>query len=101
MKPAAYRSIYVAMSFALTLTACGLGAKPDAAGQANAASGDPCGAQALADLVGLPVTGSGAPEEGPNVRYLRPGDMMTMDHRPDRLNIEIDADGRIEKVRCG
>lgn len=35
------------------------------------------------------------------VRVLRPGDMATMDHRPDRLNIHLDDQDVIEELRCG
>lgn len=35
------------------------------------------------------------------VRVLRPGDMATMDHRPDRLNIHLDDQDVIEALRCG
>ena len=35
------------------------------------------------------------------VRVLRPGDMATMDHRPDRLNVHLDDQDIIEDLRCG
>ncbi|MDQ7730845.1 I78 family peptidase inhibitor [Halomonas sp. SpR8] len=35
------------------------------------------------------------------VRVLRPGDMATMDHRPDRLNVHLDDQDMIEDLRCG
>ena len=35
------------------------------------------------------------------IRYIAPGDMVTMDFRPDRLNVETGADGRIKLFRCG
>lgn len=35
------------------------------------------------------------------VRVLRPGDMATMDHRPDRLNIHLDDQDNVETLRCG
>lgn len=35
------------------------------------------------------------------VRVLRPNDMATMDHRPDRLNIHLDDQDVIADVRCG
>lgn len=34
-------------------------------------------------------------------RVLRPGDMATMDLRPDRLNILVDDGGLIAGLRCG
>lgn len=35
------------------------------------------------------------------LRWIRPGDIVTMDYRPDRLNIHLDATGRIERFQCG
>lgn len=35
------------------------------------------------------------------IRAINPGDMVTQDLRPDRLNIEIGEDGRIKRFRCG
>lgn len=35
------------------------------------------------------------------VRVLRPGDAVTMDHRHDRLNIHLDNQDVIEALRCG
>ena len=34
-------------------------------------------------------------------RVIRPGDMVTMDYRTDRLNIHLTAAGRIERFACG
>ena len=35
------------------------------------------------------------------VRWIGPGDMVTMDHRTDRLDILLDAQGRVTGLRCG
>ena len=35
------------------------------------------------------------------VRVIKPGMAVTMDFREDRVNIDVDADNRIVKVRCG
>jgi len=35
------------------------------------------------------------------VRVLHPGQPATMDYRPDRLNLEVDADNKIVSARCG
>lgn len=35
------------------------------------------------------------------IRTINPGDAVTMDFRPDRLNVEIGEDGRIKRLRCG
>jgi hypothetical protein len=36
-----------------------------------------------------------------SVRVVRPGQMVTMDYLPERLNIEVDAAGKVIAVRCG
>ena len=35
------------------------------------------------------------------MRWIRPGQMVTMDYREDRLNIDLDEQGRITGLRCG
>ena len=35
------------------------------------------------------------------VRVLRPGMMMTMEYRGDRLNLRIDGQGKILSATCG
>jgi hypothetical protein len=42
----------------------------------------------------------GVPDEGPDVRHIRPGTQVTMDFRADRLNIDIDAAEKITDFRC-
>ena len=36
-----------------------------------------------------------------NVRVIKPGQPVTMDFRPDRLNIEVDDDNLIVRINCG
>jgi hypothetical protein len=66
----------------------------------TAQGADACGAAQYAALVGKAITGSGVPPEGPNVRYIRPDTQVTMDFRPDRLNVDIDAANVITGFRC-
>ncbi|MFQ1699352.1 I78 family peptidase inhibitor [Loktanella agnita] len=62
---------------------------------------DTCNASAHADLIGQDAK---ALERrlilGP-VRLVRPGDMVTMDFRPERINFEIGQDEIIASIRCG
>lgn len=34
-------------------------------------------------------------------RVIKDGDMKSMDHNPDRLNIHVDSDGTVKKVTHG
>lgn len=35
------------------------------------------------------------------LRVIRPGQAVTMDFRMDRLNVELDAAGKVKRVSCG
>jgi hypothetical protein len=35
------------------------------------------------------------------MRRIEPDSAYTMDYRPDRLNIHVDARGRVTKINCG
>ena len=65
-----------------------------------------CSAESLDNLVGREASSalgadalrrSGARQ----LRWIRPGDAVTMDYRPDRLNVRLDANGRVESFNCG
>jgi len=75
---------------------------PPAAGNGERA----CIAEGLESLLGRPASealgaealrrsGAGA------LRWIRPGDAVTMDYREDRLNIHLDGRGRVERFACG
>ncbi|OQE27640.1 hypothetical protein PENSTE_c004G03031 [Penicillium steckii] len=34
-------------------------------------------------------------------RVVKPGEMQTMDHRPERLNVHVDEDGTVRDVTYG
>lgn len=38
---------------------------------------------------------------GLRTRVIPPGGMVTLDHDPMRLNIEVDESGKIRRMRCG
>ena len=61
---------------------------------------DPCGADAHAGLVGTNVAAVTPPADL-DARIVGPDTVVTMDHRPERLNVETDADGTITALRCG
>ncbi len=59
---------------------------------------DVCGAVALQDLVGTPIAEASFDE---SARILSPNSVVTLDHRPDRLNVTHDEDGIITRIYCG
>lgn len=61
---------------------------------------DKCGKSKYAALIGKPETDPGVPASSPSVRHIRPGMQVTMDYRPDRLNIYIGPDGIITQLKC-
>ena len=67
---------------------------------AAGAGADACGAGALQYLIGQSAAALETMKFGKTVRILRPGMAVTMDYRADRLNIAVDANGRIERVYC-
>ena len=65
-----------------------------------------CNADGLADLVGREGTSALGAEAlrrsgARTIRWIRPGDAVTMDFREDRLNLNLDAAGRLERANCG
>lgn len=60
-----------------------------------------CGAADLQSLIGQPETVLARMRFGTVVRVIHPGEMVTEDYSPSRLNIQIDASGRIAALSCG
>jgi hypothetical protein len=64
-----------------------------------------CRADAVQQFVGQPadaVQAEALRQSGARVvRRYATGDMLTMDYRADRLNIETDAGGRVVRLTCG
>ncbi|EHJ62989.1 lipoprotein [Novosphingobium pentaromativorans US6-1] len=88
----------------LALSACTADqAAPETAPPAPVAQS--CGAEQLGSYVGQPasdeVLGLIRQWRGDNpIRVLKPGSAMTMDYRPNRLNVFLDDKGMIEKFEC-
>ena len=80
----------------LALAAC---VQPAAAPPAQPDT-DLCKASALQGLVGQPKSVLTTMLLPAGTRVIGPGDAVTMDFRPDRMNVEIGADGRIAKIGC-
>lgn len=61
-----------------------------------------CGAQGQQNLVGQTVEDLAAVSFASAVtRFINPGDVVTQDVRPERMNIEFGEDGKISRVYCG
>ena len=65
-----------------------------------------CSDRGLQDLVGRAASRELGAEAlrrsgARTLRWIRPGDMVTMDYRTDRLNIHLDARHRVERFACG
>jgi hypothetical protein len=65
-----------------------------------------CDADRARSLIGRPASsGRGAEAQrltgGRGIRWIQPGQAVTMDYRPDRINIELDAKNRVVRIACG
>jgi hypothetical protein len=65
-----------------------------------------CHADDLGELVGRPADaalGADAMRRSGalRLRWIRPGDMVTMDYSAQRLNVHLDAQGRVDHFACG
>ncbi len=63
-------------------------------------SDDSCNAARYLPLVGTPAAEADF-SAAKTVRIVAPNTAVTMDHRPDRLNVLTDANGIIQKFTCG
>lgn len=61
---------------------------------------DECSASQYQGLVGQPASVLGSMNFPIGTRIIQPGSAVTMDYRPDRLNLEISTNQRIEKISC-
>lgn len=65
-----------------------------------------CDAAGINDLVGRTATVELGAEAlrrsgSRHLRWIRPGDVVTMDYRPDRLNVRLDFQNRVDGFTCG
>jgi hypothetical protein len=60
-----------------------------------------CGAAGMQDLVGQDKAVFAAMTLPVGTRIIEPGMAITEDYSPSRLNIDLDAEGRITRVWCG
>ena len=96
-----------AMTLAMAIGVAGCAASPSPAPDepANAAlpsaSNDTCGASMFAELIGKPIDGPGVPGNSRLSRHILPGTQVTMDYVSQRMNIEANAQGVIQRINCG
>jgi len=62
---------------------------------------DTCGAGQFETLLGEPAADHDLSTPGRPQRILPPNTIITQDYRPERLNIDLDAAGRITRLWCG
>jgi hypothetical protein len=67
----------------------------------DGADGPQCAADQYQMLVGQPIGEVHTDSLPQPLRIYGPDQMITMDYRPDRMNIVLDADDIVIEVRCG
>lgn len=90
------------MIFALMLGGCAMGEKtPPEMGAAGECKAEPAaglvGQTPSADLGARALALTGAR----TIRWVLPGQAVTMDYRPDRLTVSINGDYKVERLSCG
>ena len=65
-----------------------------------------CRTEGLGDLVGRPATTQLGAEAlrrsgATRLRWIQPGDVVTMDYSESRVNIHLDSGNRVERLACG
>ena len=95
-----------ALLIASTLAMSACASTPPATGGDAPAMADTCNADAARSVVGKVATPDvveqARRDAGAEVaRVLKPGQMVTMEYREGRLNIDVDEKNVIKNVRCG
>jgi len=92
-----------AAAAAIALVACApMGAGPEPATNPEG----PCDAAPVQGLIGRAVDSAVGAEAmrlagARALRWIGPNQAVTMDFRPDRLNVEYDESRRVTAIRCG
>ena len=90
----------------LATSACAVAPPPDPEVPVHGDVGGTCNAKAAQGLVGRPAENDLGFEAqrltgARSVRWIRFGDMVTMEFSPSRLNIHLDERHRVSKITCG
>lgn len=97
---------WVTVTIPMLMGACSAPGLEPVDGSARENTGRTCRDVDFSRFVGKPGTSVLAAEArdaagAATVRWLRPGQVVTMEFRDDRLNIELDAANRVIRARCG
>ena len=87
-------------------SACAVTLPPEPQVPVHGDAGGSCNASAAQGLVGRPANNELGFEAqrltgARSVRWIRPGDMVTMEFSPNRLNIHLDERHRVSRIGCG
>ncbi|MEM8871978.1 MAG: I78 family peptidase inhibitor [Pseudomonadota bacterium] len=86
----------------MVLVLMGCGGPGTGLGGGRAIGPDSCDARSQQRLVGRELTDMAAVSAAaPKVRFIDPGDAVTQDVQPDRLNVQLDENRRVTRVYCG
>ncbi|MGH1577377.1 I78 family peptidase inhibitor [Planktotalea sp.] len=66
----------------------------------EASTPDTCPKSQFSGIIGTDVNAAVLPLTL-TYRVIYPGDVVTMDHAPERLNIDVDDNGIVSGLRCG
>ncbi|HBM63362.1 MAG TPA: hypothetical protein DD418_05840 [Pseudomonas sp.] len=102
------RAYLATLAVAAVLAGCSTGGNADGGGApaASAGNGGRCeasgadfamGKQASAELLEQARKASGSQM----ARILKPHDVVTLEYRSERLNLNVDEQGRVTRVNCG
>ena len=102
----AIRGVSLASILSLSLAACAATPTGDDAASLPPGSTAGCNAEAAQSAVGKQATDEvieqARQDAGAQVaRVLKPGQMVTMEFREGRLNLQVDASNVVTEVRCG
>jgi hypothetical protein len=90
----------------LANTACAVQPPPEPQVPVHGDAGGSCNERAARSLIGRPADEKLGFEAqrltgARSVRWIRPGDVVTMEYSPSRLNIHLDEQHRVKRLSCG
>lgn len=99
------RNALIIATAVLLLAACKSATRPSVAGKPTQRQGH-CNSDAAQHFVGRTATPEVLEQarqlsNAERARILRPDDIVTLEYNPRRLNINTDANMKIERVSCG